>query len=99
MKIIKQQESFPVGDMVSHLCPTSREQRHGSLFPSSIRCIIVGPSGCGKTNLLLTLITAPNGLRFQNIYIFAKSLYQPLYMFLDQVMSGLQKENMGYFTY
>lgn len=97
MQIIKQQHSLPVGDLVSHLFSTSSEQRHGSLFPSSIRCLIAGPSGCGKTNLLLTLITSLNGVRFQNIYIFAKSLYQPLYVFLEQVMSGLR--NMGYFTF
>lgn len=89
---------MPVTGEVSRLLePLSTHRRHGPLFPTTIRCIIAGPSGCGKTNLLLTLITELNGLRFQNIYIYAKSLYQPLYRFLEQVMSGL--DGMEFFSF
>lgn len=98
MKVIRQQESLPVTDNLSYFqegSPTRR--RHGPLFPNTIRCIVAGPSGCGKTNLLLTLITALNGVRFQNIYVFAKSLHQPLYRFLEKVMSAL--DEMQFFSF
>lgn len=45
-----------------------------------------GPSNCGKTNALLALIIHPNGLRFQNVYIYSKSLNQPKYKFLEKVL-------------
>lgn len=98
MRIIKQQTTLPVSDLVSELVSTSPSiRRHGALFPSTLRCIVAGPSGCGKTNLLLSLITSPNGLRFENVYIFAKSLYQPLYKFLHLVMEGLK--GLRYFQF
>ncbi|XP_071055020.1 uncharacterized protein [Onthophagus taurus] len=66
---------------------TSR--RHGDLIPNSIRAIVCGPSGCGKTNLMLNLIFDKNGLNFENIYIYSKSLHQPKYEFLEMIMKQL----------
>ena len=43
------------------------KRRHGELLPNNIRGIFCGPSNCGKTNALLTLITNPSGLKFENI--------------------------------
>lgn len=63
--------------------------RHGELLPNSIRGVFCGPSNCGKTNALLTLITHPNGLRFENIYIYSKSLNQPKYKFLELVIANV----------
>lgn len=63
-----------------------REKRHGALLPNSIRAVFCGPSNCGKTNALLTLITHPNGLRFENIYIYSKSLKQPKYVLLERLL-------------
>uniref|UniRef100_A0A8D8T8P2 Uncharacterized protein n=1 Tax=Cacopsylla melanoneura TaxID=428564 RepID=A0A8D8T8P2_9HEMI len=66
-----------------------KKKRHGDLFPNTIRAIICGKSNCGKTNLMLSLIVHPNGLRFRNIYVYSKSLHQPKYVFLKQIMDGL----------
>jgi len=73
----------------------AKKNKHGVLLPDSIRCIICGPSSSGKTNILFNLLFDPNGLRFENIYVFSKSLYQPKYQFLEKV---LPKE-IGYFPY
>jgi hypothetical protein len=54
-------------------------QVHSSLFPSTIRGLIVGKSGCGKTNLMITLLHHPNGLRYENVYLISKSLFQSKY--------------------
>lgn len=73
-------------------------KRHGALLPDSIRAIICGPSNSGKTNALLTLITHSNGLRFENIYIYSKSLNQPKYKFLDRIIKPLKDVNYYPFT-
>ena len=48
-------------------------KRHGDLLPNNIRAVLCGPSACGKTNALLALLTHPNGLKFENIYVYSKS--------------------------
>ena len=70
--------------------------RHGCNLPDTIRAIICGPSGCGKTNAMLSLIYHPNGLRFENVYAYSKSLYQPKYKLLEQV---LKHAGCGYFPF
>lgn len=72
-------------------------KRHGSLLPNNIRAIICGPSNSGKTNALLTLITHRNGLRFENVYIYSKSLNQPKYRFLERIIKPLKE--VGYFPF
>lgn len=76
---------------------TGTVSRHGTLLPGTVRCIICGPSNCGKTNLLFNLLFSENGLRFDNVYVFSKSLNQPKYKFLERVMKGVPE--VGYFTY
>lgn len=72
-------------------------RRHGVLLPVTIRGIICGPSNCGKTNLLLSLIESPNGVRFENIYVYSKSLQQPKYQYLETILSCIP--SIGYFTF
>lgn len=75
------------------------ERKHGPLLPISIRCIVCGPSNCGKTNVLFNLLFDINGLRFNNIYVFSKSLFQPKYRMLETVMKSLTDEGISYFTF
>lgn len=72
-------------------------KKHGALFPTSIRAVICGPSNCGKTNLLVSLLVDPNGLRFENIYIFSKSLHQPKYKMLEKILGSI--DGMGWYTF
>ena len=67
--------------------------KHGPLFPNSIRSIICGPSNCGKSNLMMSLLYAPNGLKFENVYVYSKSLHQPKYLMLEHVMEGVPEVN------
>lgn len=73
------------------------KRRHGSLLPNTIRCLIVAPSNSGKTNVMFNLLFDKNGLRFSNVYVFSKSLYQPKYQLLEQVMNNVPQ--VGYFAY
>ena len=67
-------------------------RRHGKLLPHSIRAVFCGPSNCGKTNSLLALIAHPNGLRFENIYVYSKSLNQPKYNFLKEIIKQIAEK-------
>lgn len=71
--------------------------RHGSLLPDSVRCIISGPSNCGKTNVVFNMLTQSNGIHFNNVYIFSKSLNQPKYQLLDRVLKDV--EEVSYFKF
>lgn len=92
MKIRKQNISLPIKIFE----PYEEEYRkHGALFGGNCkRCLIVGPSGCGKTNVMISLLTNINGLRFENIYVYSKSLYQSKYEYLRKLFKPL-----GYIGY
>lgn len=68
-------------------------RKNGPLLPSNVRCIISGPSNSGKTNVIFNLLTNINGLHFNNIYIFSKSLYQPKYQLLERILSEVPEVN------
>lgn len=104
MKFQKQPDTFAVNDALENLAETLAKgengkgvQKHGPLLPETVRCIICGPSNCGKTNLMFSLLTEPKGLKYANIYIFSKSLQQPKYKMLEQIMRNIP--DMGYFTF
>lgn len=83
MKFVKQAHSLQLEEIC--VVPTKKLCRHGKLLPDTIRCIITGPSNCGKTNLILGLLLHENGLRYQNVYLYSKTIYQPKYLFLEKV--------------
>jgi len=62
---------LPVANFDSIVEKQEKKKRHGDLPLSSIRVIITGPFGYGKTNSLLTLLTHPDGLRFENVYVYS----------------------------
>src|SRR5580765_6928077 len=71
-------------------------RRHGNMLPNTIRDIICGPSNCGKSNVLIRLIESPY-VHFENMYVYSKSLQQPKYRYLENLMSSI--EEIGYFTF
>lgn len=90
MRFMKQRINLPVVNFDQFVQQNEdRRKKHGNLLPNSIRAIFCGPSNCGKTNVLLTLITHPNGLRFENVYVYSKSLKQPKYRFLEQLLESV----------
>lgn len=97
MKLVKQDMNIDVRNLDFTHNDTNRQPRHSSLLPNTIRALLVGPSNCGKTNVMLSLIESPNGLKFENIYIYSKSLYQPKYEYLRALITPIK--GMGYFSY
>ena len=85
-------QRHPVSIDIINFAPdnNNKRERHGCLLPNTIRSLFIGPSNCGKTSLLISLILSPVGLRFENLYIFSKSLYQPKYQYLDKIFKGLK---------
>lgn len=84
MEFVKQAQTLNL----KKICTDSKNSflRHGKLLPSSIRCLVCGPSNCGKTNLVIGLLLHKNGLNFQNVYVYSKTLFQPKYVFLEKVL-------------
>lgn len=93
MRIKKQDFSLPIKNFDLN---QDNYQKHGQLFGGNCkRGLIVGPSGCGKTNVIISLVTDVNGLRFENIYVYSKSLYQSKYDYLRKLFTPLKF--IGYF--
>lgn len=69
------------------------KRNNSNILPSSIRACIIGKSGCGKTNLIMNLLlnkfSDEEYLDYTNLYIFSKSLHQPLYQIL---IKGLENK-------
>lgn len=100
MRIINLKQKFPIDNLDEKLGSGHEQKslkRHGSLLPSSIRALLIGPSNCGKTNVMISLLTHPSGLRFENVYIYSKSLYQPKYEYLRKILSPIN--GLGYYTF
>lgn len=92
MRIEQQPFSIQIKD---HDSINSSFNKHGKLFNGNCkRGLVVGPSGCGKTNIIISLIEDPNGLRFENIYVYSKSLYQSKYEYLRKLLTPLKE--IGY---
>lgn len=91
MELKKHRVSLPVRNIDDTLQQHNDNQlhyhKHSALLPNTIRCIICGPSNCGKTNVLLSLLEDPNGLKFENVYVYSRSLQQPKYVYLRKVLS------------
>lgn len=87
MKFVKQTQTLEVNNIKVE--DDIKKIKHSILLPNTIRCIICGPSNCGKTNVMLTLLLHENGLKFQHIYLYSKTTFQPKYRFLFQVMKRI----------
>lgn len=97
MRIEKQKHSLEVKNY-DNVIDENIYRKHGYLFGGVCkRGLIIGPSGCGKTNVMISLIEHPNGLRFENVYVFSKSLHQPKYSYLKTVLKPLM--GIGYFEF
>lgn len=98
MRIEKQKFSLPVTNYDDIISGGRVFKKHGVIFGGNAkRALVVGPSNCGKTNLMLTLITHPNGLRFTNIHVCSKSLQQEKYEYLRRLLEPINE--IGYYEY
>lgn len=96
MQVIQQEQTLPIENL--DFVENGRDYgKHGKLLPNSFRAIICGPSGCGKTNVVLSLLFHPNGAKFENVYVYSKSLYQPKYQLLQEVLNKVK--GVGYFPF
>lgn len=93
----KQSESLPISNH-DRRSLTQPYRKHSVLLGGgSKRGLIVGRSNCGKTNVMISLLEHPNGLRFENVYIYSKSLDQPKYQYLRKLLGPIQE--IGLYEY
>ncbi|KYM76502.1 hypothetical protein ALC53_13082, partial [Atta colombica] len=48
-------------------------------------------SNCGKINLLISLLESPYGMRFENVYVYSKSLQKPKYRYLENLFVPIEE--------
>ena len=99
MRFVQQSQPIKVTnfDNKIQLMSEKKVRKHGNMLPISIRSIICGPSSCGKTNVLISLLESPHGVRFENVYLYSKSLQQPKYQYLKNLLTSI--DEIGYFTF
>ncbi|KYM94178.1 hypothetical protein ALC62_15209 [Cyphomyrmex costatus] len=97
MRFVHQSQSIKVTNLDGKVQTNKEMRKHGKMLPSSIRAIICGPSNCGKTNVLISLLESPNGVRFENVYVYSTSLQQPKYRYLEKLLAPI--EEINYFTF
>lgn len=51
----------------------------------------------GKTNVMIILIEYRNGLKFRNVHIFSKSLFQSKYQYLEELLKPIK--GIGYYSF
>lgn len=88
MRIVKQNIEFPIEHNVFENSKSYR--KHGVLLPHTIRCLVAGGCGTGKTTIMINLIEHEQGLKFENVYIYSKSLYQPKYVYLEKLLKPIK---------
>lgn len=101
MDFIKQKVTLPIRNVDAIFDINKNNKRfnkHSVLLPNSIRCLILGPSNSGKTNVIISLLEDSNGLRFENVYIYSNSLYQPKYVYLKNVLSSIKGVGLYMFS-
>lgn len=97
MKVLQLKDKLPIKNVDSNKKIT-QPSKNGPLLPDSIRAVICGPSGVGKTNLMYCLLTDANGVCFENVYIYSKSLYQPKYVQLENIIKKIPEINYHSFS-
>lgn len=97
MQLQRQDVSLPVQNFDAIGYASEQRTRHSQLLPNSIRCIICATSNGGKTNLMLNLLYSSQGLKYENIYLFSRTLYQPQYLHLTNILSPLRE--IGFYKY
>jgi len=97
MQFVRQTQTIRVTNFDDKLMIEKKICKHENMLPISIRGIICGLSNCDKTNVLISLLESPQGVRFENVYIYSKSLQQPKYRYLKNLFAPI--EEIGYFIY
>lgn len=98
MRFAKQPINIPVANIDERTSvDVSKTKRHSDLLPNNLRCIIAGPSGCGKTNVLISLIENEHGLKFENLYLYSKTLDQNKYKYLCEILRSIKE--IGCYTF
>jgi len=82
MRFVQQLPAIKLTNFDDRLRPiigdnAEKPRKHGTMLPSTIRAIVdwfAATRIVGKTNVLISLLESPHGVRFENVYVYSKSL-------------------------
>lgn len=97
VEIKKQSISLPIANHDANSFSNTYQKHSVLLGKGCKRGLIVGRSNCGKTNVMISLLEHPNGLRFENVYLYSKSLEQPKYVYLRKLLGPIKE--IGFYEY
>ena len=96
-EVVSQDETLPI-ENYDQFAPNAPFVKHSKLFKGWCkRGLLVGGSGCGKTSVMISLLKHPNGLRFENVYLYSKTLHQPKYDYLRNLLKPIK--GLGFYEY
>lgn len=102
MQFVKQRIRLPIDSVGDNNLMSNdskkKKFKHSPLFNDNLRMIICGRSGSGKTQAAMSLLYHSNGLKFENVYIYCKSLFQPKYVVLKKVLDSVKGINCYLFS-
>lgn len=101
MQFVKQRIHLPVASVAGDDDQTPKirkKYKHSILLNDNLRMVVTGRSGSGKTRAVLSLLYHPNGLKFENVYIYCKSLFQPKYVYLKKILDSIKGINCYLFS-
>jgi len=81
MKFMRQSQTIKVINVDNKVQTEKEVHKHGNMLPISIRGVICGPSNYSKTNVLISLLENSHGLRFENVYMYSKSVTTKISIF------------------
>lgn len=67
-------------------------KKHADIFPKTIFCIIAGSTGSGKTNLMVNLLLRENMIKYDDVFVYSSTLYQPAYLYLKSCFESFEKK-------
>lgn len=97
MRFARQSPAIKATNFDEKLVSKKEVRKHATDFHTRYHLWSVELSRISKTNVLISLLESPCGVRFKNVYVYSKSLQQPKYRYLGNILMPI--EEIGYFTF
>jgi len=99
MRFVRQSRAIKVTNLDGKVQTDKETLKHGNMLPASILshlyCAVICRLFCGRTNVLISLLKSVHSVRFENVYMYSKSLQQPKFRYLANLLGSIGCTNRG----